>query len=142
MHIDKGHPDRTFEDNLQDDLKTLNFYLPKKRKQLKSLLQEKRPHVICGDGNAHYFRKKELEYLAGILNNTEQEVLLLPIIIEVGSQDDLLMVRSKTGIEAKIFSKILDMPVPVKTNMTLIVKPQLAVIRNVLKTATQYAFTA
>lgn len=141
MPINKGSPDRTFEDSLHGDLKTLNFYLPKKRKQLKKLLEEGRPHVMCSDGSTHYFRKKELEYLAGILNNNEHHLLLLPIIIEVGSEHDLLLVRSRTGIEAKIFSSVLGMPVTVKTDMIFIVKPQLAVVRKILKTTTQYAFT-
>ncbi len=141
MRIDQGKPDRTFETSLKGDLKTLNSHLPRNRKPLSELLEEKRPHVACSDGSTHYFKKKELEYLAGILNNDEQRSLLLPIIIEVESDEGNLKVRSKTGTEAKIFSKILDMPVIFKPDMIIIFRPQLTVLRKVLKTTTQYAFT-
>jgi uncharacterized protein (UPF0216 family) len=141
MRIDSGKPDRTFENHLQGDLKTLNAHLPRRRKTLSELLEEKRPHVECGDGSTHYFKKKELEYLTEILNNDDQQMLLLPIIIEVESDEGNLKVRSKTGIEAKIFSQILDMPIAFKLDMITIFRPQLAVLRKVLKTTTQYAFT-
>lgn len=141
MLINPENPERTFEASLKGDLKTLNAHLPRRRKSLSELLEEKRPHVECGDGSTHYFKKKELEYLTKILNNNEKKVLLLPIIIEVESEEGNLTVRSKTGIEAKIFSQILDMPIAFKLDMITIFRPQLAVLRKVLKTTTQYAFT-
>jgi len=59
----------------------------------------------------------------------------------VDSDKGNLLVRSRTGTEAKIFSKILDMPVIFKPDMIIIFRPQLTVLRKVLKTTTQYAFT-
>jgi len=141
MRIDRGKPDRTFETNLKSDLKTLNAHLPRRRKSLSELLEEKCPHIECGDGSTHYFKKKELEYLTEILNNKDEQMLLLPIIIEVGSNEGNLTVRSKTGTEAKIFSKILGMPITCKLDVITIFRPQLTVLRKVLKTTTQYAFT-
>ncbi|MBW2543868.1 MAG: DUF61 family protein [Deltaproteobacteria bacterium] len=141
MRIDNPAPDGTFENCLKDDLKTLNAHLPRKRKTLSELLEEKHPHVECGDGNTHFFKKKELEHLAGMLNNNEQRTLLLPIIIEVGSVEGGMTVRSKTGTEAKVFSKILEMPIACTSDITTIFRPQLNVLRKVLKTTTQYVFT-
>ena len=141
MRIDTPTPDRIFENCLKDDLKTLNAHLPRKRKTLIELLEEKHPHVECGDGNTHFFKKKELEHLEEILNNSEKQMLLLPIIMEVGSVEGGVTVRSKTGTEAKIFSKILGMPIACTSDMIIIFRPQLQVLRKVLKTTTQYVFT-
>jgi len=112
-----------------------------RRKTLSELLEEKHPHVECGDGSTHALRKKELEYLAQMVDNEDKEALLLPIIIEVGSGEGRLVVRSKTGTEAKIFSRILEMPISYRSDMITIFKPQLQVLRRVLKTTTQYVFT-
>lgn len=140
MRIDPG-PDRIFESCLKGDTKALNAHLPRRRKTLGELLEEERPHVECGDGSTHVFKKKELEYLGQIVDNEDKETLFLPIIIEVGSREDRLVVRSKTGTEAKIFSRILEMPISWKSDTITIFKPQLQVLRRVLKTATQYVFT-
>ncbi|MBW2598618.1 MAG: DUF61 family protein [Deltaproteobacteria bacterium] len=140
MRIDPG-PDRALESCLKGDMKTLNAHLPRRRKTLRELQEEERPHVECGDGSTHSFRKKDLEYLAQMLDNEDKETLLLPIIIEVGHGEGRLTVRSKTGIEAKIFSRILEMPIACRYDMITIFKPQLQVLRRVLKTTTQYVFT-
>ena len=142
MRIDNPNPDRIFESCLKDDLKTLNAYLPRRRKLLSELLEEKHPHVECGDGDTHFFKKKELEYLAEMLNNNEKQMLLLPIMIEVGPGKGDMTVRSKTGTEAKIFSKILEMPIACISDIITIFRPQLNVLRKALKTTTQYVFTA
>ncbi len=140
MRIDPG-PDRAFENCLTGDMKTLNAHLPRRRKTLSELLEEERPHVECGDGSTHVFRKKELEYLAQMVDNEDKETLLLPIVIAVGSGEGRLVVRSKTGTEAKIFSRILEMPITCRSDMITIFKPQLQVLRRMLKTTTQYVFT-
>lgn len=140
MRIDPG-PDRIFESCLKGDTKALNAHLPRRRKTLGELLEEERPYVECGDGSTHVFKKKELEYLKQIVDNEDKETLFLPIIIEVGSREDRLVVRSKTGTEAKIFSRILEMPISWKSDTITIFKPQLQVLRRVLKTVTQYVFT-
>lgn len=109
---------------------------------MRELLEEENPHVACGDGSRHIFKKKELEYLARIVENESEEIFYLPIIIEVGSREDRVVVRSKTGIEAKLFSRILEMPIACKSETITLFKPQLQVLRRVLKTTTQYVFTA
>jgi len=140
MPID-ADPDRVFEGFLKGDMRALNAHLPRRRKTLSALLEEEHPFVECGDGSTHVFRKKELEYLKQMVENGDGDVLFLPIIIDVGHGEGRLTVRSKTGIEAKIFSRILGMPIACTSEMITIFKPQLQVLRRVLKTCTQYVFT-
>ncbi len=141
MRIDPG-TDRIWGSCL-GDMKALNAHLPRKRKRLDELLDEDHPHVNCGDGSIHTFNKKELEFLAQILEGSEKELLELPIIIEVGSSGEgCMMVRSQTGIEARLFSQILEMPISCRFDEIVIFKPQVQVLRRVLKTATQYVFCA
>jgi uncharacterized protein (UPF0216 family) len=125
---------------LKDEFKALNAQIPRKRRSLTELLKEEHPHVVCNDGSAHFFKKKELEYLSQILHDNERNSLLLPIIIEIISDQGWVTVRSKGGTEAKIFSKILDMTVVWKDGEITLFRPQLTVVRKVLKTTTQYVF--
>jgi uncharacterized protein (UPF0216 family) len=125
---------------LKDEFKTFNAQLPRKRKVLAELLKEDDPHVIGHDGSAHFFRRKELESLSKLLDQEEARSLWLPILLEVSLDQEGITIRSREGIEAKIFSKILGMPVVHKENLITIFKPQLSVLRKVLKTTTQYVF--
>jgi uncharacterized protein (UPF0216 family) len=125
---------------LRDEFKTFNAQLPRKRKVLTELLKEDHPHVICHDGSAHFFRRKELEYLSKLLDQEEVHSLWLPILLEVSLDQEGITIRSKEGIEAKIFSKILCMPVAHTEDLITIFRPQLSVVRKVLKTTTQYVF--
>jgi uncharacterized protein (UPF0216 family) len=125
---------------LNDELKTFNAQLPRKRKVLTDLLKEDHPHVIGRDGSAHFFRRKELESLSKLLNQAEERSLWLPILLEVSPDQEGITIRSREGIEAKIFSQILRMPVVHKENLTTIFRPQLGGVRKVLKTTTQYVF--
>jgi uncharacterized protein (UPF0216 family) len=125
---------------LRDEFKTFNAQLPRKRKVLTELLKEDHPHVICHDGSAHFFRREELGYLSELLDQEEQRSLWLPILFEVSLDQEGITIRSKEGIEAKIFSKILRMPVVHTEDLITIFRPQLSVVRKVLKTTTQYVF--
>jgi len=133
-------PDRLITGYLKDEARVLNAQIPRKRKSLSELLEEEHPHVICSDGNAHYFRKKELESLSQMVNDDERRSLLLPIIMEITSDRAEIIIRTKGETEAKIFSTILGMSVICKQNKITIYRPQLGVIRNALKTTTQYVF--
>lgn len=125
---------------LKDEFKVLNAQIPRKRKSLNELLKEKNPHVVCNDGSSHFFKRKELEHLSRMLYEDERNSLLLPIIIEITSDQNWVTVRSKGQTEAKIFSKILDMNVVCKDGLITIFRPQLTIVRKVLKTTTQYVF--
>jgi uncharacterized protein (UPF0216 family) len=125
---------------LRDEFKAFNAHLPRKRKMLTELLNEDHPHVIGYDGNAHFFRRKELESLSKLLDQEEARSLWLPILLEVSLDHEGITIRSRKGIEAKIFSKILHMPVVHTKDLITIFRPQLSLVRKVLKTTTQYVF--
>jgi len=133
-------PDRLITGYLKDEARVLNAHIPRKRKSLSELLEEEHPHVICNDGNEHYFRKKELESLSQMVNDDERSSLLIPIIMEITADRAEIIIRTKGKTEAKIFSTILGMSVICKQNKITIYRPQLGVIRNALKTTTQYVF--
>jgi uncharacterized protein (UPF0216 family) len=136
--------DRSSEDwisrYLKDEFKTFNAHLPRRQKVLTELLKEDHPHVIGHDGNAHFFRRKELEYLSKLLDQEEARSLWLPILLEASLDQEGITIRSREGIEAKIFSKILCIPVVHKENLITIFRPQLSAVRKMMKTTTQYVF--
>jgi len=136
----KTLPDRVIEGYLFDDVKVLNTQIPRERKTLEKLLGEDNPHVVCMDGTPHHFRKRELEVLSQITTDDERHTLLLPILMEVTSDRADIIIRTRSGTEAKIFSAVLDMPVTCKDNKITIFRPQLSVVRKKLKTTTQYVF--
>ena len=134
--------ERMLQESLRDELRLLNANLPLKQKSLADLLREEYPYVDCHDGNTHLFKRKELGYLASLLEADEPEALLLPILIEVSSGEGEIAVICRGEVEEKVISKILDMPVAPKQSRVIIYKRQLSVLRQRLKTATQYVFTS
>jgi len=133
--------DRMLQECLKGELRIVNAGLPQNRKSLSALLGEEYPHVKCSDSGVHSFKRKELEYIATLINADEQAALLLPILIELGANKAEAAVICQTGIEEKIISKILNMPAQPKNGKFTIYKPQLTLLRKVLKTTTQYMFT-
>jgi len=140
MLTDVPPGDKSTPEYLQNELRGVNAHAPKKQKTLRELLREAHPHVVCSDGSNHYFRRKELEYLSEMIYEPEQDFLLLPIIIEVSSHPRGVIVRSRKGIEARILSKILGMPLNVREDTIRLYRPQLSVVRKSLKTTSQYVF--
>jgi len=132
---------RILQESLKGELRVLNAHLPCEQKPLSALLDDKYPNVVCNDGSTHLFKRKELEYLASMLDADEQKTLLLPMLIEVNSGQDEMAVICRGEAEGKIVSKILDMPVTPKQQRIMIYKPQLALLRKPLKTTTQYLFS-
>ncbi len=126
---------------LRDEFRVLNAQLPRRRKPLAKLLQEEHPYVMCNDGSAHFFKRKELEYLSQILSYDEQEALLLPIIMEVTVDQSGVTIISEEGTEAKVLSRVLDMTVAYEQEKITIFRSQLSLVRKTLKTTTQYVFS-
>jgi uncharacterized protein (UPF0216 family) len=123
-----------------EDLRILNTQVPRVRKTLAALLREDHPFVSCQDGGEHYFRKSELLRLASILEEEERAELLLPILIEVSGESRQMTVRTKTGVEDKVFRILLRMPVDRRGDEIYLSRAQLPVIRRLLKSSTQYLF--
>jgi len=133
--------ERTLQECLRGELRLLNAYLPRQQKSLSDLLREEYPHVVCTDGSPHLFKRKELKYLASLIDADEQEALLLPMLIGVSSGQGEMAIICRGEVEEKVISKILDMPVTPKQQRIMIYKPQLSILRQMLKTTTQYLFS-
>ncbi len=134
--------EKMLQECLKGELRLLNAHLPRQQKPLSDLLGEEYPHVVCNDGSTHLFKRKELEYLAGIIAPDEQKVLFLPMFIELGPDQDEAAIICRGGVEEQIISRILGMLVTSNQGIIIIYKPQLGVLRKVLKTTTQYIFSA
>jgi uncharacterized protein (UPF0216 family) len=132
--------ERLLQESLKYELKVVNAHLPVEQKPLSDLLREEYPHVVCKDGTTHLFRRKELEYLAGLLDAEEQGALRLPLLIEVGAGSGEMAVLCPGEAAAKVIACVLDMTVEPRQSRVTIYKPQLAVIRRQLRTTTQYIF--
>ena len=132
--------EKMLQECLRGELRVVNAHLPCKQKPLSDLLGEEYPHVLCHDGSTHLFSGKELRYLAGLLDADEQKELLLPILIEVSVGEGEMAVICPRVVEGKVISKILDMPVTRRQKRIVIYKPQLAILRRLLRTTTQYLF--
>ena len=133
--------ERVLHECLGGELRIVNAGLPRSRKTLATLLREEYPRLICSDSSIHFFKRRELEQLATILDTDEQEALLLPIFIELRVDQNEASVICQGEIEEKIVSRILNMPVTSEQERITIYRPQLALLRKVLKTTTQYVFS-
>ncbi len=147
--MSKGRPminelpyETILQECLRGELGVLNAHLPRQQKSLSDLLCEEYPYVVCNDGSTHLFKRKELRYLASLIDTDEQEALLLPMLIGVSSGQGEMAIICRGEVEEKVISKILDMPVTYEKGTITIYKPQLGVLRKVLKTTTQYLFSA
>ena len=140
--MNEGLPyEKILQESLKDELEVFNAHLPGRQKSLTELLRENFPAVVCKDGSTHLFKKKELNYLAGLLTPEKQEKLLLPIIIEVSPGQDRIAVICRGDGEEEVVSRILGMPLTAEHHRIIIYGPQLAALRKVLKTTTQYLFS-
>jgi len=133
--------ERMPQECLRGELKVLNAHLPCQQKALSALLGEEYPHVDCNDGTTHLFKGKELKYLTSLTSADEQGALMLPLIIEVNPGQDAMAIICQGEVEEKVVSRILDMPVTPNQQRIVIYRPQLALLRKVLKTTTQYLFS-
>jgi len=127
---------------LRSELKLVNTGLPQSQEKLSVLLKERHPQVLCNDGSSHSFKKRELDYLASITDDAEQEALLLPILIEVETGESTTSVVCEGAVEEKVVSRVLDMPLTCERGRIRIYKPQLGMLRGKLKTTTAYVFSA
>ncbi|MDI9623723.1 MAG: DUF61 family protein [Methanothermobacter sp.] len=135
----KDEMDRT-ERIIKKQIIILNRHVPRKRKTLKELLGEEKPHVIGADGSRHRFKADELEFIASLLPEDEQKRLRLPIYIEIDAT--ISGARIKGKLEVKIVSKIIgrevdEYNIPEEIH---IYNPEIKILRRELPTTTQYIF--
>lgn len=132
--------ERLLQECLKGELRVVNAHLPSKQKPLSDLLVEEYPHVMCRDGSMHLFKRRELKYLASLIDNDEQKALLLPMLLEVHAGRGEVAVICQGEVEEKVMAKVLDMPVTPRQKKIVLYKPQLALVRKQLRTTTQYLF--
>jgi uncharacterized protein (UPF0216 family) len=134
-------PDRLPEELFAGELRVMNAHLPRSQKTLADLLEAPEPFVACRDDTPHLFKIEELRLLAEFLTPEEKRSLYLPMMIEVGAgpQGESLL-RCRGTVEEKVVSRVLRMPVECRQGGITLYRPQLASLRNVLVTSTQYVF--
>ncbi len=133
--------EKMLQECLRGELRVVNAGVPQSQKRLSTLLNEQYPYVLCNDGSTHFFKRSELQYLASLLEPEEQEALPLPILIELGANQNEATVICGGNAEEKIISIMLNMPVVCQERRIRLYKPQLALLRRKLKTATVYIFS-
>jgi uncharacterized protein (UPF0216 family) len=134
--------DRVLEQYFSNEFRVLNAHVPRKKKSLTELIKEKHPCVLLSDGSTHFFKRKELAYLADMLAPDEQAKLLLPILIEIiPGQNEIGLLASGQSIESKVLSQVIGMQVVDDRGKVSLYKSQLGEIRAKLRTTTQYIFS-
>jgi uncharacterized protein (UPF0216 family) len=73
---------KIFESMMEEEVRRLNYHLPKSRKPLKILLEEETPSVETQDGRTILMKKEEIVKLSDIVPPYLQDKIQLPIIIQ------------------------------------------------------------
>jgi len=102
--------ERMLQGYLSGELRIVNAGLSRSQKTLAVLLREEYPHLLCHDGSTQLIKRKELDYLASMLDAGEQEALLLPMLIELGGDQSQATILCAGEVEEKVISTILNMP--------------------------------
>ena len=121
---------------LKKQIMVLNRHLPRRRKTLKELLGEERPHVLSNDGTRHRFKKKELDKIASFISPDKWGQLKLPLYIEISSEMNGSRIKGK--LECRVVCRILE-----KEDCgeeIYIYRADVKVVRRELPTTSQYIF--
>ncbi len=129
--------DRNREENLlKKQIISLNRHLPRRRKNLKELLDEDKPHVRGSDGTRHRFKKKELNKISSMIPKELWGRLKLPIYIEIDA--DMSGSRIAGKLECELICQILSRDDCGEE--IYIYRPDIKVVRQELPTTSQYIF--
>ncbi len=121
---------------LKKQIMVLNRHLPRRRKTLKELLGEERPHVLGNDGTRHRFKKKELDKISSFISPDKWRQLKLPLYIEISSEMNGSRIKGK--LECRVVCRILE-----KEDCgeeIYIYRADVKVVRRELPTTSQYIF--
>ncbi len=125
---------------MSKQLEMLNRHLAKEKRDLKSLLGEKKARIALRDGSMHLFDMKELEKIGSILPVDEHSRLRLPIYIEMSSAKYGEGTSRIVGrLECKVVASVLEKEAV--GDELFVYKPELKKLRKELPTTTQYMFT-
>ena len=120
------------------ELSRLNVHLPERRLSLKDALSSAKPQVVARDGSVHTFKREELEFLAGLLPEVDQDKLQLPILIALEPKLGKGAAKISGEAEVKVVSQVLEKEAA--AGELLIYRPEVAILRRKLPTTTQYLF--
>ncbi len=123
---------------LENELRIINKHLPYRRLSLKKLLSMEIPYIVLRDGTRHLFRRKELLMLKELVDSSELDKLLIPIIIEINPSYGEGSAIIRDPLAAKVVSKILD--IEYRGSPLILYRPQLFELRSVLRTTTTIMF--
>jgi uncharacterized protein (UPF0216 family) len=73
---------KTFGSMIEEEIRRLNYHLPKTRKPIGILLKEETPSVETQDGRSILMKKEEIAKLSEIVPSHLQDKIQLPIIIQ------------------------------------------------------------
>ena len=120
-------------------IRKINAHIPKERKTLAELLAEEEPSVEASDGSKIYFRRRDLEELAGIVPRELHRKLRLPIVlvrrIELGKG---IYVISGGEVERKVVLEMLG--IEDKRGETYLYRPQVSELISKLKSLVTIGF--
>ncbi|MEN6330316.1 MAG: DUF61 family protein [Methanobacteriaceae archaeon] len=133
MRQDRDRSDRL----LKKQILSLNRHIPRQRKVVSELRSEDKPHVVGVDGSRHRFKRNELELIVSMLSDSEQDILKLPIYIEMDTMASGARVAGK--LETRILCEILNRE-ECPSDEIFIYRPEMKLIRQKLPTVTQYMF--
>jgi hypothetical protein len=123
---------------IQFELARLNAHLPGQRITLKDALSSSNPQVVAKDGSKHKFERMELEYISKIVHADDWDKLRLPILIGVNPKLGRGAAEISGEVEVKVISQVLGKEC--RDQEIVIYRPEIAVVRAKLPTATQYFF--
>jgi len=134
--------ERLLQAYLSSELRLVNSGLPQSRVSLAELSSQVQPQIPCADGSQQMVKRSELEYLSSLLDASDRQSLMLPILIEIAGDQSGAVVICPGSAEQKVVSSVLGMHVEYeRPGQMRIYKPQLALLRRKLKTTTQYMFS-
>jgi hypothetical protein len=127
------------ENTLQRFLIIMNQHLPVQRRSLAELLLEAEPSYEGKDGHRYRLDRKELEYIASLLEPSERSRFRLPILLmsDTGYETGAWKVEGK--LEVKVMSRILGIEPDTEERMRFYY-PHLNDLRRRLPTSTTVMF--
>ena len=123
---------------IKHELIRLNAHLPESRLSLREALSLSHPQISTKDGGVHAFKRDELKTLSKMLPASSWESLYLPILISLEPKLGRGAARISGEVEVQVASQILGKEITGRE--MIIYRPEVAVLRRRLPTASQYMF--
>ncbi len=117
----------------------VNKHLPRASRTLSEMLEEDEPTIKARDGNEYLIEKKELEFIAGYLDEEEAKSFPIPIVLEMCELGGKRLVYVRNKKHAEFLKRAFGFDRFVDDTLVLEVHEMYSVRRK-LKTASQVMF--